>query len=231
VPTKYRNNPARGDTPCRPATTSSSPAAARLPASRPCGWSAISAVSVLIIERGPRQHRQTDGLSRRLHEISRARRLPRNASHGRRSPNSAVAARLFRSPRRWAAAARSTPWSICAAKSEDYDGWAAQLGNNGAEWSYDRPAAPFQRHRGQYPLQRRLSRHMPAICASPSHARPATRPRISCSPPRAWAIPTTRISTASGKTASASCSTPMGSGTAQTERSDAKKAFLDPLPR
>ena len=94
---------------------------------------------------------------------------------------------------------------------EDYDGWAAGLGN-GQAWSYADLLPHFTGHRGQRRLQRRLSRHRRQSAGLRRRATFPTPPRISCAPRRGWATPTMPISTAPGRTASASCSTPMGNG-------------------
>ena len=52
---------------------------------------------------------------------------------------------------------------------EDYDGWAAQLGNNG-EWSYADMLPHFKGIERNSQVQRRISTASPAICAFPTRA-------------------------------------------------------------
>ena len=185
--------------------------------------------SVLMLERGPATTNRADGDAGRLHEVSRPRRLSRDA------PDRAAAAarrprrRSCRWPRRWAAAARSTPWSICAAS-----GGLRRLGGADASATSGRVvlrghAAALQGARGQ----RQFNDHYHGTdgnlrVSDPGHicrhhrgfpARRAGR----------WATPTIPISTARGRTVSASCSTPTAQWGAASARSDAKSAFLDPL--
>ena len=89
---------------------------------------------VLLLEAGP----QATAIPGSTSRSATPRRSPIRASTGcstaSRSPSSTAASSTSRAARCWAAPARSTAWSTCAATPADYDDWR-QRGCEG--WGYD----------------------------------------------------------------------------------------------
>ena len=131
--------------------------------------------------------------------------------------------------RRWAAAARSTPWSTCAARREDYDGWAA--------------AARQQR---RVVATRTCCRTSPALegnarfnddyhgiggnlrVSEPGHISRHDR-GLPPAPRRGWGIAYNPDFNGARQNGVGIMQHTYGQWGRYKERSDAKKAFLDPL--
>ena len=113
----------------------------------------------------------------RLHEISRARRLPGDASVGAAAHSSTAARRSCRRRNCSAAAVRSTPWSTCAASAEDYDGWDAFTGRRRRAGRIADMLPHFRAHGAQHQAQRRIPRHRGTAVRSPTRARSIRWPR------------------------------------------------------
>jgi choline dehydrogenase-like flavoprotein len=111
-------------------------------------------------------------------------------------------------------------------QKDDYDGWAAGLGN-GSEWSY----ADVLPHFKALESNARFNDAYHGIGGPLGYQSPgisATRPRISFAQRRGWACPITPISTGHGKMVWASCSTPMPSGASASAARTRRRRFSIP---